>query len=51
MQVDGDNTSQVSFEETFVDSGITSINGQDYTVYTSGDTTITVDTDVVVVMP
>ncbi|HBN22534.1 MAG TPA: hypothetical protein DD412_04785 [Holosporales bacterium] len=51
MQVDGDNTSQITFEETFVDSGTTNIDGQDYNIYTNNDTTIHVDTDITVVMP
>ena len=51
MQVDGDNTSQITFEEIFVDGGTTNIDGQDYTIYTNNDTTIHVDTDVVVIMP
>ncbi|MDP4840591.1 MAG: hypothetical protein NWR43_03320 [Alphaproteobacteria bacterium] len=51
MQVDGNNTSQITFEETFVDGGITDINGQNYTVYTNNDTTIHVESNVTVVMP
>tara|TARA_R110002095_G_scaffold211047_2_gene198774 strand:+ start:618 stop:1961 length:1344 start_codon:yes stop_codon:yes gene_type:complete len=51
MQVDGDSTSQVTFEDTFVDTGTTTINGQDYVTYTNNDTTIQIDADVTVVMP
>lgn len=51
MQVDGDNTSQVTFEDTFVDAGTTTIGGQDYVTYTNNDTIIQIDADVTVVMP
>jgi Ca2+-binding RTX toxin-like protein len=51
MQVNGDNTSQITFEESFADGGTTEIDGQSYTIYTHNDTTIHVDTDVVVIMP
>lgn len=51
MRVDGNNTEQVTFEDTFTDNGPVSINGHDYTAYTNGNDTIYIDTDITVIMP
>jgi len=51
MQVDGDITSQLTFQNTFSNSGTTTIEGQTYTIYTNNDITLHVDADVSVVMP
>lgn len=51
IKVEGDNTSQLTFEEVFADDGITNIGGKIYTIYTNDDTTIHVDTSITVIMP
>lgn len=49
MQIDGDNTSQLTFEEGFADGGTTTIDGENYTIYTYNDTTLYVDSDITIV--
>lgn len=51
MQINGNNTSHVTFETIFSNTGNTSINGKDYTIYTQGDITLHINTDICVIMP
>ncbi len=50
LQVDGDSTSQVTFEDNFTNTGTTTIEGQNYDTYTFDNITINIDTDTSVVL-
>ena len=51
MTIEGDQAQEIIFEDAYVDSGITNIDGKDYNTYTYNDTTFHIDIDVTVTVP